>query len=163
MGQKYLLFLEADIADEGYISKIEIVTEEEKKSYLEAGKIGCGFGSIEGPELDITEGCFTKLTASECKLLKKLNLDNVESGYFCEPDDDDDDIDICIECYYHNDRYEENIHPCDECDGVRSFRQKKCKYEERVCPTCSKEYTGQTEFCSRECLIEQRRTEAKET
>lgn len=160
---KYLLHYQMNLADEIDVVFTRIYNAEEKEEMI--GRVfSLGSGNLQDDtQYNVESEDFIEITDKEVLVLKKLKLDSINTGFnFNNEEDEEDAISICHECWYHNDRYEDNIYPCDECDGFKHFEQHKLQYKKRVCPNCNKEFESKREFCSTECLIEKRKKELKE-
>jgi len=93
--KKYLVVLSIDVADEGDVGLIKVITQEE----LDKTKsIQTGFGNIDGDSYQFDKSDAIEITDEEIKVLEKFGLTNLEFGY-CSlsreeiEDSDDEDND----------------------------------------------------------------------
>ena len=93
--QKYLVVLKIDVADEGDVGLIKIITHEQMNEYK---YVNTGFGNIEGRKCKFNKSHATPITDEEIVVLEKFGLTNLEFGdcwfktaYDDDDDDDDDD------------------------------------------------------------------------
>jgi len=152
--KNYLLYYNSDVADEGNIVMIKIFTESEKNEIIKSKTtLTACFGSMESDEkVKIEEEDFTEISEDEVKMLKRLRIDDINTGIQFN-EDDEDEVKICPDCHFYDDRFNDNIYPCDECDGQMFFTQKKIPFKKRTCPNCNKNFDGGRLFCNTECLI----------
>lgn len=87
---RYLIVLSVDVADEGNVGLIKVVTEKELKNIK---TIRTGFGNLEGDVFKFEKTDAVKITDSEFKTLKKFGLTNLEFGYcdLSEIEEEDED------------------------------------------------------------------------
>jgi hypothetical protein len=76
--KKYLVVLSLDVADEGDVGLIELVTEKELK---EIKSVDVGFGNIEEEPYEFSKSSAKLITDEEIKVLKKFKLLNRTFGY----------------------------------------------------------------------------------
>lgn len=93
--KKFLIVLKTDVADEGDVGLIKVVTQ---KSLDDINTIYTGFGNIEGKTLDFDKSCAVEITDEELAVLKKFRLTNLQFGScFLSGDEyesaEDDDFD----------------------------------------------------------------------
>jgi hypothetical protein len=94
--KKFLIVLKIDVADEGDVGLIKVVTQ---KVLDVINTIHTGFGNIEGKTIDFDKSCAIEITDEELAVLKKFNLTNLQFGDCCLSGDDyesmeDDDEDF---------------------------------------------------------------------
>jgi len=98
--KKYLVSLNFDVADEGTVGLVKVITQEQ----LDKTKsIITGFGYLDGDSRKFVKDYAVEITDEEFKVLKKLKLTDLEFGEcrlsIKEPNDDLD---------YTDDDYEED-------------------------------------------------------
>jgi len=76
--KKYLVVLSINVADEGDVGLIKVITQKE----LDKTKsIHTGFGNIDGEAYEFDESDAVEITDDEIKVLKKFGLTDLEFGY----------------------------------------------------------------------------------
>jgi hypothetical protein len=88
--KKYLVLLSFDVADEGDVGLIKVITQKELD---ETKSIHTGFGNIDGESLPFDKSNAVEITNEEIKVLKKFGLTDLEFGYCSLSDEDVDDED----------------------------------------------------------------------
>ena len=88
--KKYLVVLAIDVADEGDVGLIKVITQKELD---ETKSIQTGFGNIDGESLPFDKSNAVEITDEEIKVLKKFGLTDLEFGYCSLSDEDVDDED----------------------------------------------------------------------
>ena len=90
--KKYLVVLAIDVADEGDVGLIKVITQKELD---ETKSIQTGFGNIDGESLPFDKSDAVEITDEEIKVLKKFGLTDLEFGYCSlseeEVDDEEED------------------------------------------------------------------------
>jgi len=95
--KKYLVVLSMDVADEGDVGLIKVITQ---KQLDETKSIHTGFGNIDGDSYEFDKSDAIEITDEEIKVLKKFGLTDLEFGYCSlsneevendEYDEDEDD------------------------------------------------------------------------
>jgi hypothetical protein len=84
--KKYLVVLSIDVADEGNVGLITILTQKELD---ETKSINTGFGNIDGRCIKFNKSNALEITNEEIKVLKKFGLTDLEFGY-CSLSEDED-------------------------------------------------------------------------
>lgn len=92
--KKYLLSLSYDVADEGDVGLIKVITEKELNS---TKSIHTGFGNIEGETYRFDKEDAVEITNEEYEVLKKFGLTDIQFGY-CSLSDEESN-------YYTDDDY----------------------------------------------------------
>lgn len=90
--KKYLVVLSYDVADEGDVGLVKVLTEKELDR---AKSVSTGFGNIDGDNYSFDKSEAVEITDEEFKVLKKLGLTDLQFGYCSlseeEVDEDDDE------------------------------------------------------------------------
>lgn len=94
--KKYLVVLSMDVADEGDVGLIKVITQKELD---ETKSIRTGFGNIDGESYEFDKSDAVEITDDEIKVLEKFGLTDLEFGYCSlsdeevenEDDDEEDD------------------------------------------------------------------------
>lgn len=85
--KKYLVVLSIDVADEGDVGLIKVISQKELNR---TKSIHTGFGNIEGESYPFEEADAVEITDAELKVLKKFGLTDLEFGY-CSLSDEEVD------------------------------------------------------------------------
>jgi len=88
--KKYLVVLSIDVADEGDVGLIKVITQKD----LDCVKsIQTGFGNIDGDSYKFGKSEAVEITDEEIKVLEKFGLTDLQFGYCSLSKDkvDDDD------------------------------------------------------------------------
>lgn len=88
--KNYLVKLQVDVADEGDVGLIKVITEEELK---EIKSVNTGFGNMEGDIFPFDEYDAHLITDEEIKVLEKFGLTDLEFGYCSLSEEEFDDSD----------------------------------------------------------------------
>ncbi len=88
--KKYLTVLSIDVADEGNVGLIKVMTQKELD---EAKSIRTGFGNIEGENYQFDKSDVVEISEEEIKVLEKFGLTDLEFGYCSLSDEDIEDED----------------------------------------------------------------------
>lgn len=88
--RKYLVVLQEDVCDEGYVGAIYLLNQEELDR---ATSIRTGFGNIEGEIIPFDKSQAMEITDDEIKVLEKFNLIDLQFGecYFVDEEDYDEE------------------------------------------------------------------------
>jgi hypothetical protein len=90
--KKYLVVLAIDVADEGDVGLIKVITQKELD---ETKSIQTGFGNIEGETLQFDKSDAVEITDEEIRVLEKFGLTDLQFGYCSlsdeEVEDEEDD------------------------------------------------------------------------
>lgn len=97
--KKYLVVLEYDVADEGNVGLVKVITEKELNK---TKSVQTGFGNIDGNIHKFDKSDAIEITPEEIKVLKKFGLTDLEFGYCQLSDEEADDED-----YDENDEEDE--------------------------------------------------------
>lgn len=94
--KKYLVVLSIDVADEGDVGLIEVLTQ---KQLDETKTIFTGFGNMEGHAVKFEKSDAVEITDEEIKVLEKFGISGVQFGtcylsseeaeYYDDEDDED--------------------------------------------------------------------------
>jgi len=76
--KNYLVVLAINVADEGDVGLIEVITQKELD---ETKSIQTGFGNIDGESLPFDKSDVVEITDEEIKVLEKFGLTDLEFGY----------------------------------------------------------------------------------
>ena len=90
--KKYLV-LSMDVADEGYVGLVKVISQEELD---QTKSIQTGFGNIDGVNYPFDKSDAMEITDGEFKVLEKFGLTDLEFGYCSlseEEFDEDDEFD----------------------------------------------------------------------
>jgi hypothetical protein len=94
--KKYLVVLSIDVADEGDVGLIKVITQKELD---ETKSILTGFGNIDGESYEFDKSDAVEITNEEIKVLEKFGLTDLQFGYCSlsdeevENEDDDEEYD----------------------------------------------------------------------
>lgn len=83
--KKYLLVLSLDVADEGDVGCIEVLTSEQLDKIK---RVTTGFGNMDGETYGFDKADAVEITDEEIKVLEKFGLTSLSFGY-CDLDCDD--------------------------------------------------------------------------
>jgi hypothetical protein len=78
--KKYLVVIVQDVADEGDVGLIQVITEKELSKIR---SFYAGFGNIEGESYPISEAEIQEITEEEIKVLQKFGLNHIIFGSCC--------------------------------------------------------------------------------
>lgn len=87
--KKYLVVLSIDVADEGDVGLIKVITQKELN---ETKSIQTGFGNMDGESHQFDKSDAVEITDEEIKVLEKFGLTDLEFGY-CSLSDEEVDSD----------------------------------------------------------------------
>lgn len=88
--KNYLVVLSIDVADEGDVGLIKVITQKELD---ETKSIQTGFGNIEGENYQFDKSDAVEITDEEIKVLEKFGLTNMMFGYCSLSNEEVDDVD----------------------------------------------------------------------
>ena len=83
--KKYLVVLSMDVADEGDVGLIKVITQKELD---EIKTIHTGFGNIDGGNYAFDKSEAVEITDEEIQVLKKFGLTDLRFGYCCLSDEE---------------------------------------------------------------------------